>query len=84
VAAHGLSNGDPRDIEEQAMVDGYSRPGAFVRAVVPLTFPGIVAVVAFAASLTASEFICALASTLFLDLFVDRFSAGSTTGAVEG
>jgi multiple sugar transport system permease protein len=51
----------PRDIEEQAMVDGYSRLGAFVRTVVPLALPGIVAVVVFAFTLTASEFIYALA-----------------------
>ncbi|OXM64292.1 MULTISPECIES: carbohydrate ABC transporter permease [Amycolatopsis] len=51
----------PKDIEEQAMVDGYSRVGAFLRAVVPLAFPGIVAVVVFAFTLTASEFIYALA-----------------------
>lgn len=51
----------PKDIEEQAMVDGYSRLGAFVRTVVPLLFPGIVAVVVFAFTLTASEFIYALA-----------------------
>ncbi|MBA3309648.1 MAG: carbohydrate ABC transporter permease [Nocardioidaceae bacterium] len=51
----------PKDIEEQAMVDGYSRVGAFARIVVPLLFPGIVAVVVFAFTLTASEFIYALA-----------------------
>ena len=51
----------PKDIEEQAMVDGYSRLGAFVRTVLPLLIPGIVAVVVFAFVLTASEFIYALA-----------------------
>jgi multiple sugar transport system permease protein len=35
--------------------------GAFVRVVLPLAFPGIVAVVVFAFTLTASEFIHALA-----------------------
>ena len=51
----------PKDVEEQAMIDGYSRAGAFLRVVVPLLFPGIVAVVVFAFTLTASEFIYALA-----------------------
>ena len=51
----------PRDIEEQAMVDGYSRFGAFVHTVVPLLVPGVVAVVVFAFTLVASEFIYALA-----------------------
>lgn len=50
----------PKDIEEQAMVDGYSRIGAVTRTVLPLLFPGIVAVVVFAFTLTASEFIYAL------------------------
>lgn len=50
----------PRDIEEQAMIDGYSRVGAIIRTVLPLLFPGIVAVVVFAFTLTASEFIYAL------------------------
>ena len=113
----------PKDIEEQAMVDGYSRVGAFLRTVVPLLFPGIVAVVVFAFTLTASEFIYALAfisptpekvvSTgvptelirgdvffwqslqasnvivalpiaLVFNLFLARFIAGFTMGAVKG
>jgi multiple sugar transport system permease protein len=57
----GFLKGIPKDIEEQAMVDGYSRLGAFVRTVLPLAFPGIIAVVVFAFTLTASEFIYALA-----------------------
>ncbi|HEU4542227.1 MAG TPA: carbohydrate ABC transporter permease [Jiangellaceae bacterium] len=57
----GFLKGLPRDIEEQAMVDGYSRVGAFVRVVVPLLFPAVVAVIVFAFTLTASEFIYALA-----------------------
>lgn len=119
----GFLKAVPRDIEEQAMVDGYSRLGAFWRAVVPLTFPGIVAVVVFAFTLTASEFIYALsfvspttekvistgvptelirgdvffwqslqAATvlvavpiaLVFNVFLDRFIAGFTQGAVKG
>jgi multiple sugar transport system permease protein len=113
----------PRDIEEQAMVDGYSRLSAFWRAVVPLAFPGVVAVVVFAFTLTASEYIYALsfvsptsekvistgvptelvrgdvffwqslqAATVLVavpiafvfNLFLDRFIAGFTQGAVKG
>ncbi|MGH3345915.1 MAG: carbohydrate ABC transporter permease, partial [Nocardioides sp.] len=113
----------PRDVEEQAMIDGYSRAGAFRRVVVPLMFPGMVAVVVFAFTLTASEFIYALAfisptsekvvSTgvptelirgdvfhwqslqaanmviavpiaLIFNLFLARFIAGFTMGAVKG
>ena len=57
----GFMKAIPRDVEEQAMVDGHSRAGAFLRVVVPLGLPGIVAVVIFAFTLTAHEFIYALA-----------------------
>jgi multiple sugar transport system permease protein len=57
----GFLKAIPRDIEEQAMVDGYSRLQAFVRIVIPLALPGVVAVVVFAFTLTAHEFIYALA-----------------------
>ena len=57
----GFLKAIPRDVEEQAMVDGHSRAGAFGRVVVPLALPGIVAVVIFAFTLTAHEFIYALA-----------------------
>jgi multiple sugar transport system permease protein len=119
----GFLKGIPVDIEEQAMVDGYSRFGAFVRTVIPLAVPGIIAVVVFAFTLTASEFIYALAfispssqkgvstgvptelvrgdvffwqsleaATLLVavpiavvfTMFLDRFVAGFTMGAVKG
>ena len=119
----GFLKGIPVDIEEQAMVDGYSRLGAFVRTVIPLAVPGIIAVVVFAFTLTASEFIYALAfispssqkgvSTgvptelvrgdvffwqsleaatvlvaapiaVVFTMFLDRFVAGFTMGAVKG
>jgi ABC-type glycerol-3-phosphate transport system permease component len=57
----GFLKAIPGDVEEQAMVDGYSRVGAFVRVVIPLALPGLVAVVVFAFTLTAHEFIYALA-----------------------
>jgi multiple sugar transport system permease protein len=72
----------PKDIEEQAMVDGYSRLGAFVRTVVPLVFPGVVAVVVFAFTLTASEFIYALA---FVSPSAEKpVSTGVPTALVRG
>jgi multiple sugar transport system permease protein len=57
----GFFKGIPMDLEEQAMVDGQSRIGAITRVVLPLMFPGIVAVVVFAFTLSAHEFIYALA-----------------------
>src|SRR5680860_1267619 len=35
----GFFKGIPRDIEEQAMVDGYTRAGAVIRTIIPLVFP---------------------------------------------
>jgi len=57
----GFFKGIPMDIEEQAMVDGHSRVGAIRRVVLPLMFPGIIAVIVFAFTLSAHEFIYALA-----------------------
>lgn len=56
----GFFKGIPMDLEEQAMVDGQSRIGAITRVVLPLMFPGIVAVIVFAFTLSAHEFIYAL------------------------
>ena len=42
-------------------MDGYSRVGAVMRTVMPLMFPGIMAVIVFAFTLSAHEFIYALA-----------------------
>jgi multiple sugar transport system permease protein len=57
----GFFKSIPRDVEEQAMVDGYSRLAAFVKVAVPLAFPGIVAVIVFAFTLSAHEFLYASA-----------------------
>ena len=56
----GFFKGIPMDIEEQAMVDGQSRIGAISKVVLPLMFPGIVAVIVFAFTLSTHEFIYAL------------------------
>ncbi len=56
----GFFKSIPKDIEEQAMVDGYSRFGAMVRIVLPLPTSGLLTVVIFAFTLTMHEFIYAL------------------------
>lgn len=56
----GFFKSIPRDLEEQAMVDGYSRVMAFLRVVMPLSVSGIIAVVVFTFALTLHEFIYAL------------------------
>jgi multiple sugar transport system permease protein len=47
----------PSDLEEQAMIDGYSRGGAFARVVLPMIVPGIVSVAVFVFTLVAGEFL---------------------------
>jgi multiple sugar transport system permease protein len=119
----GFMKSIPSDVEEQAMVDGYTRWGAIWRVVFPLALPGILTIVIFAFTLTTHEFIYALTfistssqkviSTgvtselirgdvffwqsimaggivvavpvaLLYNLFLDRFIAGFTLGAVKG
>ncbi|PJF39240.1 MAG: sugar ABC transporter permease [Phototrophicales bacterium] len=119
----GFFRSIPRDIEEQAMVDGYSRFGAMWRVVLPLAVPGVLTVVVFSFMLTLHEYIYALAFTtsssekpisvgvttelvrgdvffwqslmasaiivalpiaIVYNLFLNRFVAGLTMGAVKG
>jgi multiple sugar transport system permease protein len=119
----GFFKSIPRDIEEQAMIDGYSRLGAIWRTVLPISIPGLLTVVVFSFALTLHEFVYALAFVtssnqktisigvttelirgdvyfwqslmaaaaivaipiaLLYNLFLDRFIAGFTLGAVKG
>ena len=50
----------PKDIEEQAMIDGLSRFGAMWKVVLPLSISGVLTVVVFAFTLSMHEFIYAL------------------------
>jgi multiple sugar transport system permease protein len=56
----GFFKSIPRDLEEAAQVDGYSRFAAFIKVVMPLSLSGIIAVVVFTFTLTLHEFIYAL------------------------
>ncbi|HXG03706.1 MAG TPA: carbohydrate ABC transporter permease [Candidatus Binatia bacterium] len=56
----GFFKAIPRDLEEAAMIDGYSRLGAFVRVVVPLSVAGVLTVVIFTLTLVMQEFVYAL------------------------
>jgi multiple sugar transport system permease protein len=72
----------PRDIEEQAMIDGLSRLGAMVRVVLPLGISGILTVVVFAFTLSMHEFIYALT---FISVSVKKtVSIGVPTELVRG
>ena len=119
----GFFKSVPWDIEEQAMIDGYSRLGAIWRTVLPVSVPGLLTVAVFAFALSLHEFVYALAFVtnsdaktigigvtteltrgdvffwqslmaaaaivalpvaLLYNLFLDRFIAGFTLGAVKG
>ncbi len=119
----GFFKSIPRDIEEQAMIDGYSRLGAIWRTVLPVSLPGLLTVVVFSFALTMHEFVYALAFVtssqqktisigvttelirgdvffwqslmaaaalvaipiaFLYNIFLDRFIAGFTLGAVKG
>ncbi|MCL5966164.1 MAG: carbohydrate ABC transporter permease [Deltaproteobacteria bacterium] len=72
----------PKDIEEQAMIDGLSRLGAMVKVVLPLGISGILTVVVFTFTLSMHEFIYALT---FISVSVKKtVSIGVPTELVRG
>ena len=118
----GFFKSIPRDLEDAAMVDGFTRVATFWRVVVPIAFSGILTVAIFSFTLVIQEFVYALtfissasqqtvgvgvpiflirgdvyywgslmAACLFAsvpvailyNLFLDRFIAGFTAGAVK-
>jgi multiple sugar transport system permease protein len=56
----GFFKSIPREIDEAAIVDGCTMPGAFVKTILPLSLPAILTVVIFAFTLTMQEFVYAL------------------------
>jgi multiple sugar transport system permease protein len=56
----GFFKAIPPDLEEAAMIDGYSRFGAFVRMVIPISTSGILTVVLFSFTLVVQEYIYTL------------------------
>ena len=72
----------PKDIEEQALVDGCSRIGAMARILLPLSVPGIITVVVFSFTLVAHEYIYAL--SFIQDSAMKTIGIGMTTELVRG
>jgi multiple sugar transport system permease protein len=78
----GFFKSIPRDLEEAAMVDGYSRLVGFIKVLMPLTLPGVIAVIVFAFTLTLHEFVYALA---FVTSSAQRtISVGVPTELIRG
>jgi ABC-type glycerol-3-phosphate transport system permease component len=64
----GFVGSIPRDLEEAAMIDGATRLQAFIRVVIPLARPGIIATAVWIIVVTWQEFIFALAFTQTRDM----------------
>jgi len=78
----GFFKSIPKDLEEAARVDGYSRLKSFIKVIMPLSFSGVVAVTAFTFTLTLHEFVYALA---FVTSSAQRtISVGVPTELVRG
>src|SRR5215211_2669796 len=78
----GFFKSIPWDIEEQAMIDGYSRLGAIWRAVLPMSIPGLLTVVVFSIALTMHEFVYSLA--FVTSTGSKTISTGVTTELITG
>jgi len=78
----GFFKSIPKDLEEAARVDGYSRLKSFIKVIMPLSISGVVAVTAFTFTLTLHEFVYALA---FVTSSAQRtISVGVPTELVRG
>ena len=74
----GFFKAIPRDVEEAAMVDGYSRLGAFIRVVVPISFSGILTVAIFSFTLVMTLRWRAASSTACAVSIATRRDSSST------
>lgn len=78
----GFFKSIPKDLDEAARVDGYSRLMSFIKVILPLSISGVVAVIAFTFTLTLHEFVYALA---FVTSSAQRtISVGVPTELVRG
>jgi len=78
----GFFKAIPVDVEEAAIIDGYSRLGAFVRVVMPISLSGILTVVIFSFTLVLQEFVYAI--TFISSAKNMTISVGVPTYAVRG
>jgi N,N'-diacetylchitobiose transport system permease protein len=85
----GFIGGIPKELEEAAMVDGSTRLGAFVRILLPLVGPGLVATSIFAFIQAWNEYIIAYvmlssADKQTLTIWLANFTTGTTRGVDWG
>jgi N,N'-diacetylchitobiose transport system permease protein len=85
----GFIGGIPRELEEAAMVDGSTRFGAFLRILLPLVGPGLVATSIFAFIQAWNEYIIAYvmlssADKQTITIWLANFTTGTTRGVDWG
>ena len=85
----GFISGIPKELEEAAMVDGSTRLGAFVRILLPLVGPGLVATSIFAFIQAWNEYIIAYvmlssADKQTITIWLANFITGTTRGVDWG
>ena len=85
----GFIAGIPKELEEAAMVDGSTRLGAFVRILLPLVGPGLVATSIFAFIQAWNEYIIAYvmlssADKQTITIWLANFTTGTTRGVDWG
>lgn len=78
----GFFKAIPKDLEEAAMIDGYSRFGAFIRMVIPISTSGILTVVIFSFTLVVQEYVYTLTFVTTASKFT--VSLGVPTFLVHG
>jgi len=78
----GFFKAIPRDLEEAALIDGYSRFGAFTKVIIPVSIAGILTVVIFTFTLVTQEFVYAV--TFITAASNYTVSAGVPTFLVRG
>ena len=69
----------PKDMEESAMVDGASRLTAFLKVIIPIMWPGIIATALFTLLLAYNEFLLVrilTQSNWTLPVAISRFTGG--------
>jgi multiple sugar transport system permease protein len=69
----------PKELEEAALIDGCNRLTAFLRVILPISWPGIITTALFTLLLAYNEFLLArlLTSTLWtMPVGISRFTSG--------
>ncbi len=76
----GFFDSIPAELDEAAMIDGCSRTSAFLRIIVPLSAPGLVATAIFSFLVAWNEFLFAVVLTSTPDMYLVTVGIASNIG----